>query len=227
MSKRPRSSDWDAKKGGFKRQRMMSLSQQQKKEVDVEVKKVLARKTDYKITDRVLTYTSVDYSGATYSLFASLVRGTLGKDNFDGDSIIPKWVRVRYAVHTSATSVESFNMVRVIILQSRLLGTPTVTEVLDGTSLIATGQAPIMQRLEERMKDYKILYDKTHTLNNSGIPIEFVDVFIPGKRLTAVEFTSTGTLSVTRGDISVLVLSDDALTDFPDFAMAARCKFSD
>jgi len=57
-----RKAAWDAKKGGFKKPRQ-SLSQQQKKEVDQEVRKVIARKTAYKITDVEVASSSVSFSG--------------------------------------------------------------------------------------------------------------------------------------------------------------------
>jgi len=225
--KRQRPSEWNAKKGGFKKPRTAALSQEQKMEVDREVKRTIARKTDYKTTDTVVTPASVGSSGTTKSLFDNLVRGDLGKDNFDGDNITPKWVRVRYSVNTAASAADSYNQVRVIIFQSKLLGTASPGGVLDLSATSGTVSAPLSQRLEDRLKDYKVLYDHTHCVNNSGNQQEFADVFIKGSRLTQVDFTSTGTLSITRGDIAVLYISDDGVADNPDFNMYARVKFSD
>jgi len=222
-----RKASWDARKGGFKKPKASSLSQQQKLEVDREVKRTLARKTDYKFTDRIVTLTSINSSGIVLSLLNNLVRGDLGKDNFDGDNITPKWVRVRYAVNCAQTSADTYNLIRVIIFQSRLLGTASVSGLLDTSTTGGTIEAPLSQRLEERLKDYKVLYDHTHTLNNSGNQQEFKDVFIPGNRLTQVDYTSSGTLSITRGDLAILIISDDGVTDFPDFDMVSRVKFSD
>lgn len=223
--KRAAPNTWNARKGGFKRQRKDSLSQQQKMEVDKEVKKVIARKTDYKAYDRNLTAQSVDFTGSTFSILNGLVRGDLG-NQFDGDDITPKWVRVRYAVNTAQTVQDSFNKIRVLLIQSNLLGTPTVGGVLDLTVNGGTAIAPLAQRLEERLKSYKILWDKTHTICNSGKPQEAEDVFIPGNRLKHVVYTQTGTLSIISGDICMMVISDDGVADYPDFEMVSRIKFS-
>lgn len=77
------------------------------------------------------------------------------------------------------------------------------------------------------MKNYKILYDKTHTLVAGQNTAESCNVFIKGSRLNSVEFTSSGALSITGGDIWVLAISDDGLTSYPGFRGVSRLVFSD
>lgn len=181
----------------------------------------------YKVTDRTLTATSIDFSGATYALLLNLVRGDLGKDNFDGDSIVPKWVDVRFSWNSAQPDTDAFNTVRTVLVQSSILGTPTPGGSVFDDTWLGTAQAPLAQRLEERIKSYKVLFDKTYNVNNDGQQQISDHIFIPGNRLIPVEYTSTGTLSITKGSIFLFVMSDDGVTDFPDFQFVSRVKFSD
>lgn len=207
-----------------KRARTGSLTVAQTKEVDKEVKRVLARKTDYKYTDFIQATASIDFSGTVYNPLANLIRGDLGKDNFDGNQIDPKWFHVRYAVNCADSTATTFNTIRVIIGQSKLLAVPTPALVLEN---VGSAFSFLAGRNESRRKDYTILYDKMHTLNNSGNQASSHNVFIPGNRLKPVVYTANGALSITNGALFIICISDDGLTDYPDFTCYSRVKFAD
>lgn len=199
-----------------------ALTEPQRRAVDREVNRQIARKTGTKYTDLNILSFSVDFSGTVYPLLNNLSRGDTGKDHFDGDEIVPKWVQVRYQVNGS-NSANTYNTVRVIIGQSFLLSTPSANLLLEATG---NSNASLSAKKDDRGKDYKILYDKLHFLQSTGRINDGANVFIPGKHLRKVEFTSSGSLSITRGSIFILFISDDGLTDYPDASFYSRVKFS-
>lgn len=196
-------------------------------QVQTQVRRELGRHMTYRYTDYSGGPSSIDFSGTVYDLMANLGRGSLGKDNFEGDNIVPKYVQVRYQLNASVIAASpttpNFNTVRVIIGQSRLLATPTPALVLESTGSAA---APLSMKNDSRSQDYRILYDKTHYLNTVNNYSEGANVFIPGYRLEQVFFTSSGTLSYVKGDIFIIAISDDGAIDYPDFSFYSRIKFS-
>lgn len=211
----------------IKKQRTMGLNRTQQLAVTREVKKELNKRTDFKYTDVSSLTASVNSAGSVASLYANLVRGSLAFNNFDGDTVIPKYLQVKYAIQSSVpASGNVFNTMRVIIGQSKLIGTPTVANVLD-SNFLNTVNAPLALRQFDRLKGYKILYDRIHTQNYLSNYGDVFNVFIPGKRLISTEFTSSGALSITRGDLFIIAVSDDGITDFPDIQFTSRVVFSD
>lgn len=196
-------------------------------QVDTQIKRQLGRHMTYRYTDRFEGPDSISFSGTQYNLLSNLVRGSLGKDNFEGDNIVPKYVQVRYLVRASVNTLDpgepNYNMVRVIIGQSDLLDLPTPQLLLEATN---SAIAPLSMKNDSRSTEYKILYDKTHYLNTINNLTEGANVFIPGHKFNQVFFTSTGTQSIVKGCPFLIVISDDGATDYPDFTFYSRVKFS-
>lgn len=134
-------------------------------------------------------------------------------------------MQLRYTVNAATTAVGDWSVIRVIIGQTQRggVGTPTVGNVLQTTG---QAQASNSLRLFERMKNYKILYDKTHTLSAGQNMAESLNVFIAGSRLQPIEFASTGN-SITGGDIWILAISDDGVANYPGFRGISRLVFND
>lgn len=205
-----------------KKQRTLALTPRQQLAVTREVKKQISFKAEKKVTDNNMVPTSISYAGSTTSLLANLVRGDESMNDFDGGQVNPLSVELRYRL-TSAAGAYLWNSVRVIVGQSRLLSTPTAVNILQSTG---SSFATVSPRLWERMKNYKIFYDKVHVLNYESNQSEAGKVYI-NKGLIPVEYTSTGVLSITKGDIFVLVISDDAVAPQPSIEWYSRVKFTD
>lgn len=199
-----------------------SLTPVQQQAVTREVKRQMNRASEKKVTDVALVPTSINYTGFTGSLLTNLIRGDTDMNNFDGGTIYPQAVELRYRV-TSANGAGLWNCVRVMIGQSKLLGTPTPGNVLQTTG---SSTAVVSPRLWERMKNYKILYDQVHALNYESNQTEWYKVYL-NKGLLPVEYTASGGLSITKGDIFILIISDDAVAPAPSIEYMSRVKFTD
>lgn len=204
------------------RRSQSALTLAQTKAVDREVRKIINQKTDYKYTDFIQSSSSIDFSGTMFNLLQNCVRGDLGKDNFDGDTLTPKWLQVRWIVN--AATAQSFNGMRIIIGQSNVNGVPTPQNILENLGQAASVLSP---RFESRTKDYKILYDRLITVDPVTNYTMNDVVFIPGRKLKQIQWTSTSaTLALQKGCIFLLAISDDGLTDFPDLTFYSRIKYS-
>ncbi len=196
------------------------LSAPQAAAVRTEVSRQMARKTEFKVTDTQASF-SVSTAGSSISLLNVISRGETGFNDFVGNQIMPKWLQVRYEVTVGTGQVR--NMLRVMIVQSNLLGTPTPADLLQA---INAQISPLSARNHDRQTNYKILHDELHAVNENGTPNIVRNIFIPGNKLRKVTFDDPG-LNLTSGGISILTISDDAIVAFPAIAWYSRIKFSD
>jgi len=180
--------------------------------------------TDYKYADAVETGLTIDYSGHVEDLYKNLVRGDTATNNFDGSSVYPKYLQVNYQLVSAAAAQGGYNTMRVIIGQSAVPGIPTPDDILTGGGSVS---APLSVRRFQNVKNYKVLYDKLFTLNAYVNYAISEKVFIPGKRLRPLETTTAGALSFTKGDLWMLVISDDGVTTYPQMSYYSRVMFSD
>lgn len=192
------------------------------------VKKELRKKVDWKYTDNSQATTNVTSTGALTSVFANLVRGDLGKDNFGGNQIMPQALLLKYYFVTS----QVYNSVRIMVVQWFDAATPGITGILESG---ATSLATIAPVLITNKNYVKVLYDQTHLLAPTAYDagsvagygtVQPVKVYIPGKKLRPVRFNS-GTDVVQDGNIYVLLISDDSLTAYPTVTWYSRVTFQD
>jgi len=186
------------------------------------VKQEIAKAGDTKYAQTTLSPTSVDYSGNVVSLFAALTRGD-SSIQFDGRSINPKHVMLRYQWN-GTTSV--MNTVRTIVFQWHNSSVPTAALILASTG---NATAPLQPTYVQNKNLFTVLHDSLDTINPqiSTTVVGFTrKVFIPGSKLRKV-YWQTGFNVVELNDIYLLVISDDAVTDYPDFSYAAEVAFTD
>ncbi len=121
------------------------------------VRSELRKRIDWKYTDNSSITANATSTGTITSLLANLVRGDAGKDNFGGNQITPSGITLRYFITTNQT----FNTVRVILLQWFDAATPVLAGILENASL---GSALVSPTLITNKQYIKILHDETHTL---------------------------------------------------------------
>lgn len=184
--------------------------------VTQEVKRQLARKADYKqLNGRDIAATGIINTGYVLDLQAGITRGDNSVNNFEGEKIFPKNIKIR--VQWEATDVN--NLMRCIVLQWYGVGTPAVTDILNTAGVAAT-QTVLCYRQWSRRNQYKILYDKMFQLqNNPNLvsalgPVHTEEIFIPGFKLRPVEFSATAT-DLQKGGLFMLTLSDSLAIAHP------------
>lgn len=202
--------------------------QRQDATVQAVVRKELRKKTDWRYTDVSSAAASVSSTGTITSLLGNLVRGDAGLDNFQGNEIKPQALLFQYYLTTQQT----YNSMRVMIIQWFDAGTPVLSGILQNTT---TSIATISPTLVTNKRYIKVLYDKTHILAPTAGgdatvlgygTAEPVKVYIPGKRLRAVKYNSSNN-TVQDGNLYVIAVSDDSVPSYPGIWWYSRVTFSD
>lgn len=151
---------------------------------------------EYKYTTKTVTGTQPTWTGVSESLLGNLVRGDAGKDNFDGNQIVPIGLTVRLTALAGGTS----QPIRVIILQVIKGTVPLVTQLLDSTGGTTTTYLASYNRGYK--PTVKILYDRIMNTSTADDDNESDVVYIPSKKLRRVEYI-TGTTNISTGDIRI------------------------
>jgi len=207
------------------RQRPTKKARLQRQDATVSiVRKELRKKTDWLYTDQSTYQLPVYNTGSPMpTLFANLVRGTAGLNNFAGNDMRPQAITLKYYAETA----QSYNALRVLLFQWFDQTTPGLTGILQNGN---TGIALCSPINVTNRKYIKVLYDRTHMLapgaaGASGI-MEPVTVYIPGKRLRPVHFNWSSN-TVQTGNIFLLLVSDDAATGTVNVTFHTRVTYAD
>lgn len=193
------------------------------------VRAELRKATDWKYTDRSATV-NVASSGAIHSLYSNLVRGEAGKDNFQGNIVKPQGVTIKYYLNTN----QSYNAVRVMLIQWFDAGTPVLTGILETN---ATGFGPISPTLITNKQYIRVLSDNLHVIAPTagtappstvieGEGVAQGSIYVSGKKLRQTRYNSTSN-TVQDGDLYLVMVSDDNLTTYPSVRYYSRVTFSD
>lgn len=191
------------------------------------VRRELRRKADWKYCDNSSAGANSTSSGTITSLLAPMSRGDTGLDTFDGNLINPSGITVKYTFNTN----QSYNAVRFMVFQWFDSSTPQTSGVLATTTVGLAVLAPVYAANKPLVK---VLYDKTHIIAPTaadggtiyGQGVCYGSVYIPGKRIKPVRFSSQST-AVQDGNIYILQISDDSLTTFPTVHWHSRVTFTD
>jgi len=201
-----------------------ALSMAQSQEVQRQVALQLARKADYKMC-RFDIATTVSATGTVFDLLTNLIRGDDALNNFSGQHIQPKNIKIRGQV----AAVDQTNAMRVILFQWFDDTPPLPTSILDG-ALLGTAQGPRATRNWSNRPLYKILRDETYQLQNFvgttgglGFVASF-DLF--SKNMRKVFFAAT-TAVPQKGGLYCLCVSDSLLVPHPGFSITSELIFTD
>lgn len=191
------------------------------------VKNELRKTVDWKYTDYSVTSNAIYDIAAPISLLSNLVRGDTGFNNFNGNTIRPQAITIKYFAETVQPPYEAL---RFMVFQWFDSTAPATAGVL-ATSANTT--ALVAPTLVTNKPYIKVLYDKLHLLSpntaaanvSSGFA-QPTTIYIPGKKLKDVRFASAAN-TVQDGDLYVLALSNDAALGTVNLTMYSRVTFSD
>jgi len=195
-----------------KRRRLSSSS------VDSKVKSALLKNSDVKYHVYTRLLNGALASGEITEI-SSLTRGS-GNNNFIGNSITPKHVRVRYAFQSAGTN----NLCRVIIFQWHDSSVPVPSGIIASTGALS----PLEPIRAENKRFMTVLHDRTIAIANNGVNnvFDYHSVFISSNRLAPIIF-KTGSDTTHKGAIYLLVVSDDLVTTYPQFEAVGELAFVD
>jgi len=163
--------------------------------------------------------TTADYNGTSASVFVNMTRGDGGKDQFDGSVLHPKSV----TLHWQAVLADTTNMVRVVVVQAIRGALPSATNLFQSTANI---RAPLTTFDRAYKSQVNILSDVVVQLNANDIAL-IQKVYIKGKNLNDVYWTTTGALALISGDIGLYYISDSAAATHPSLNYAVETTYTD
>lgn len=193
------------------------------------VRKEMRKKVDWKYTDYLVNATNMYSTGNFYSLVGNLTRGNEGFNNFEGNLIKPQGLTFKYFCHSSNIR----NAFRVMIIQWFDSTIPTLATLLQNS--VSIGNALVSPINVSSKANVKVLYDRCHQIAPTAggdttvvgeAVTDPVSVYIPGKRLRPLKYT-TGAVQVSDGCLYVFTVSDDAIAPAPQIIFNARITFSD
>lgn len=232
MSKRARDAYPDKYAAAMARKRARLGSGTDVQSTRAIVRSEIKKGSDLKYTDNALNQAAVTSSGTVLSCLQNLVRGDVGLNNFDGNTITPQGLTVKYCFNSN----QSFNQVRVMCFQWMDSAVPTLAGIVQNNTTNLGTLSPILITNREYIR---VLYDKTHIMApTAGVPDTTAvlsiwgqatcngQFFIPAKRMKKIRFNS-GTNSVQDGNIYCLLVSDDSAPSYPAISIYTRLSFYD
>lgn len=199
------------------------LSGTEKKQVKTIVKRTLNSNLEEKHISANSGIVGVSDTPTTYTTVLP-IQGQLIDERI-GNKIKLKSFLCKYTVYLQDPS----NVVRVIIFQwkSNSFGVPTppASQILQVTS-----PYPWLSQInQDTRQNVKILYDKTHTMQNGG-PLQITrSVNLRKFAITNYECVSAalGSNNLQKGEIFLLLVSDSALAPNPTFVWRFMLKYTD
>lgn len=177
-------------------------------------------KIEAKNQDAAIAATTFNWTG-TLSNLVNIGQG-VGVGQRNGDEI--QWAGVDFRYHVYQTNASIVTMVRVILLMD-------FNNQLTNTSdfLSSTGGALACMSLFNRQNraKFKVLYDKTHVLDQYDTAQSYVHVNIPAKKLKGTTEFQTGTSTVSKNMLKILYISNISVTTLPTIEYNMRLYFKD
>lgn len=156
---------------------------------------------EFKYTVASTALTASTYNGLGASLLTNLARGDAGKDNFDGNQVVPVGLTVRFTVQATAVTQK----LRFIIIQVLKGTAPLTNQLLDSTGGAATTYLSSYNRGYKNT--FKVLTDKIINVTTANDDNISEVVYIPQRKIQPVSYI-TGTTNISTGDIRLYYYGD-------------------
>lgn len=205
-----------------------------------EAKKVMERDLEEK---RLLQYSSPGAGSHGYVQFgASVALGAvqqsctfgalqgINDEEYIGDKIKPTGLKIHWTV--LASTGDAYNNFRLIVVQVKGGGTPSVDNILESTGNMLTPMSPWDNSYRDT---YKVLYnhiDVVHQISSGSAPMSANCtkrgvIYIPGKKFSQVHFTNTGLGNVSSNQIAFFAISDSTAANHPTIGYWVELTYTD
>lgn len=227
MSKRAREAYPDKYAAAMARKRARTGMGQDVQATRAIVRSEIKKGSDLKYTDNSLSNVAVSSTGTLFNVLAQLTRGDAGINNFDGNTITPQGLTVKYTWNTN----QSFNTVRVMCVQWFDAAPPATTGILQSGATNTVCISPINITNREFIR---VLYDKTQiiapTAGGDTTPVGFGvcngQFFISAKRMKKIRYNVSSN-TIQDGALYILLVSDDTAPSYPGLSLYSRLSFYD
>lgn len=192
-----------------------------------EARKQINRSIESKVFDGAIASTGIDYSGSIYNLLSDPSGGTtitqgVTENQYIGTKINPTYLHIKYQWQGSDT----FNMVRLMVVQVKGLFVPTAADILQSVGNV---RAPLSSLDLDADDRYRVLYDRISQLevgNGAGRGAIVGKVRISGRKLRRVVFSDGAGVYEANG-IYLLVITDSGVASHPLLQAYWRNHFKD
>lgn len=190
-----------------------------------EIRRELARVIETKVTHVNMVPASVSYSGTIHNLCYALSKGDTAF-TFTGNLVKPKSLRIRGLVNTD----QPYNGFRLMVFRWKDSSFPVPSGILDAST---STFAPYSFLYWANVHKIDVLYDELVALkvrNNVGDDAHSFDIKINfGDNVPVIQMPdSTGpNLTPQMNGLYMLVISDDALPNQPEFVGRSELQFTD
>jgi len=181
---------------------------------------VVKQNMEHKNYDLSVLDTAVDWagSGAVFSIIPT-VQGA-GNQQIVGISIKPTNLKIRLNI-TSVPSGSEVNLIRLLVLQVKTGGVPTIPTTLASVSNV---RAPLSDFDVSFRKTYRVLFDRLYSVDSNNKPQ--TQAFINIKSLAKMNF-QTSTLNVQTGGLYLMAVSDSGAVSHPLIRGFCRLTYTD
>lgn len=188
-----------------------------------EARKAIMRAIETKMYDSTYS-TSVDNTtGVVYSLFydpsaATTIQQGVNDNNYIGQKIKPTHIQIKW----QSTVADSANLLRILVVQTKGLFTPTLAQLLQNNGTI---QTPLSSYNQDNDSKFIVLASRlvcmdAYNTTRCGI------LNIKSKKVRPVIFAnSTG--GVESANIFLALVSDSGAVSHPTFTYYCRVSFKD
>jgi len=164
--------------------------------------------------------TTADSNGLATSVFTNITRGDGGKDQFDGSVMHPKSV----TLNVQCILADSTNLMRILVVQAIRGALPTAAQLFQS---VGNTRAPLSTFDRAYKSQVNILSDTLMQLSTNDNQAQVARIYIKGKKLNDVYWTTTGALALISGDISVYYISDSSAVTHPAINYAVETTYTD
>lgn len=201
----------------FRRRNFKKRNVQPSKTFKTMVLKVLRGNIEPKYITASTTAQTVDWLGGLNS-FTDIVQGSAQTQRV-GDELRLKSIDLRYQIACADTT----QCMRIIVFQWFQNTVPTVNNILYSNG---TAQAPFGALNFEQRRNYRILYDRMHSLDiiteiQNGVHVRIWK--IPKRNIV---FTTTGT-TVGNNKCYIYFISDSSVAPHPTLTWQIRVNYTD
>lgn len=186
-----------------------------------EARKALKRELEVKYTDSNASLQAIDAAtGYFYELTQNLAKGTGAENAYVGTKISPRYLEVRGTI----AGGDSFNYVRLLLIQSKTANPPTIASIFD---LSGSALAPFSFLNRDYTSTYKTLGSRLIKLvDGSDVAVRPFVFRIPVKKLSPIHFL-TGSAPRTAGLVWLCAVSDSTASAHPTISFQARLTYTD
>lgn len=200
----------------------LAFSKPQERRIVKKALKAVNKGREKKYANQIYTNLAVPWGGNFYELCIPAI-GTADTQRI-GDRITP--VNINVLLRMAAATSDTYNMVRVIIIQAHDYAFVVATDIADVLNNVGAAAAPESQFNHDYRRTYTVLYDRLKQVSTLAGSYTAVCRTTIRRKMRPITFAAGGTVT-TGGGLYMIVISDSQATIHPDLTGSIRVEYTD